>query len=161
MHGARREQLGDQLAQAGVLRRIVVDQQRLGDLDLIGGHVVFETHDDAVGVGFPVLVVLGDLADMGVLGDHPVPAVVETTALAGRLGIPPDRRGLAQLRELLHGDSLLEQIGVGEIPPLLLHERALRDYVGRARARRIRRGRLAADRGALGLGHVTPPRCEI
>ena len=124
LHRARCERLRDHLAQAGVLRRIVIDQQGLGDVELVLRHLVVEPHDDAVGRRCPVLVVLGDLADMRVLRDDPVAAVVESAALTRELGIPPDRSGLAQGRELGDRNTLFEQVGTGEVPPLLVHERA-------------------------------------
>ena len=139
----RGEGLRDDLAQAGVLGRVMVDQQAgLGDLQRLRRHVVVEPHDDAVLRGRPVLGVLGDVADVGVLGDDPVATVAEAAALAGQLGVPPHGCSLAELGELLLGHAVFHQVGVGEIPPLLRHEGTLRCRVA------------LRDYGVVRLGHV-------
>ena len=111
----RREEPRHELAQPGVLGRVVVDQQRLGQLELIGRGAVGHPHHDALAVGRPQVAVAGDRLDVLVAADHPVAAVVED-----RLGllVPPHRRGLAQLGELGDRDALEQDIGVGEVIPL-------------------------------------------
>ncbi len=96
-HRPRREQPRHQLAQPGVFGCVVVDQQRLGQLQLIGRGAVGHAHDDALAVGRPQVAVAGDGLDVLVAADHPVAAVVEDRL---RLLVPPHRRGLAQFGEL-------------------------------------------------------------
>ena len=119
----RREEPRHDLAQPGVLRRVVVDQQRLGQLELFGCGAVGQPHDGALAVGRPQVAVAGDRLDVLVTADHPVAAVVED-----RVGllVPPHRRGLAQLGELGDGDALDKDIGVGEVIPAAERTCALR-----------------------------------
>ncbi len=97
-HRPRCEQPRHQLAQPGVLGRVVVDQQCLGEVELFGGHPFGQAHHGALGVGRPHrAAVAGDGLDVLVAGDHPVAAVIEDRLV---LLVPPHRRGLAQFGEL-------------------------------------------------------------
>ena len=109
---ARREKAGHQLAQPGVLGCVVVDQQRLGQVELLGRGAVGHPHHRALAVGRPQVAVARDRLDVLVAADHPVAAVVEDRLV---LLVPPHRRGLAQLGELGDRDALQQDVGVGEV----------------------------------------------
>jgi hypothetical protein len=113
-HGSRREQPRHQLAQPGVRRGVVVDEQRLGQVELVFGDALGQSHDRALGVRRPQVAVAGDRLDVLVAADDPVAAVVEDRL---RLLVPPDRRRLAQLGELVDGDAPNQDVRIGEVIP--------------------------------------------
>ena len=113
-HRSRREQPRDDLAQPGVLGRIVIDQQCLRQVQLFTGDAVGQAHHRALAVRRPQVAVAGDGLDVLVTADHPVAAVVEDRLL---LLVPPDRRGLAQLGELGDGNAAEQDVGIGEVIP--------------------------------------------
>ena len=73
---------------------------------LYRGSAVFFSRED---VAAP-----GHLFDVFVLGDYPEATVVEA-APADRLFVPPDRCGAAHLGELLDGQALGVDVGIGEV----------------------------------------------
>ena len=140
----RCEQSGHELAQPGVLGRVMVDQQRLGQLELVGCGAVGQPHDHALAIGGPQVAVARDRLDVLVTADHPVAAVVED-----RVGllVPPHRRGLAQLGELSDGDALEQDIRVGEVIPW-------------AGARALGTGSAVSER-TCGLRHTLTIHCGV
>ncbi len=114
LDGARSEAAGDDLAQPAVFGVVHHDHRRPAGFDL-ALRLIFRVarHDGLLGrredVGAQ-----RDLADVAVLGHHPVAAVAEP-ALIGRLLIPPDRRRAAQLGQLLHGQPMGVDLGIGEV----------------------------------------------
>src|ERR1700736_1983093 len=93
----------------------MVDQQRLGQLELVGCGAVGHPHHGTLAVGRPQVAVARDRLDVLVTADDPVAAVVED-----RVGllVPPHRRGRAQLGALGDGDALGQAVVVGEGIPL-------------------------------------------
>src|SRR5690606_4617799 len=112
---ARGEAAADDLPGLGVVRRVLVDPHHALQLDLLAGHVRGAAGDDAALVGRAVLAVLRDRGDVRVLADRPEAVVEEAGPRLGRLLHPPDGRSLAELEELLQGDPLLTQTGVGRV----------------------------------------------
>ncbi len=108
----RSEKPRHDLAQPGVLGCVVVDQQRLGQVELLSRGAVGHPHHRALAVGRPQVAVPRDRLDVLVAADHPVAAVVEDRLV---LLVPPHRRGLAQLGELGDRDALQQDVGVGEV----------------------------------------------
>jgi hypothetical protein len=98
-----------------VFGRVVVDQHRLRQLQLIGRGAFWHAHDDALAVRRPQIAVARDRLDVLMAGDHPVTAVTEY-----RLGllVPPHRRRFSQLCELGHRNALFEDVGIGEVEAL-------------------------------------------
>jgi len=115
-NAARRETTRDDLAELGVVRRILVDQHHPLQLDLLSLHLGGEADDRAVHRGGEVLVVLGDLEHVLVLGDGPV-AVGAVHAGPGLrwLSHPVDGCGEPRRRELFVRDTGLVDVRVGEV----------------------------------------------
>ena len=93
----RREGPRDDLAQVGVMGGVHVEQHESPTFDLLGDRSfpvprqrgLLQAGEDVAAPGY--------LLDVAVLGDHPVPAVIEASDAVG-LFVPPDRLGRAQLR---------------------------------------------------------------
>ena len=111
---ARREQLRNQLAEFGVLRRILVEQKMAEHLDGLARHVVGETRDRGVLPAREHIAALADLFDVSVTRDHPVPLVLES-ADRRRLLTPPHGCVATQFGELLERDPLPEDSRVGDV----------------------------------------------
>ena len=101
----RGETARDDLAQPGVVRSVHVEHDEALEVDVLALHVVRPARDRAVLAAGEDVAAQRHLLDVLVLGHHPVAAVVEA-ALADRLLVPPDRRGLAQLGEFVDGQTL-------------------------------------------------------
>ena len=110
----RGESAGDDLAQPGVVRGVHVEHDVALQVDRLALHVVGKARDRTVLPAGEDVAAPRHLLDVGVLGDHPVAAVVEA-ALADRLLVPPDRRDLAQLGQLVDRKSLDVDVGIEEV----------------------------------------------
>jgi hypothetical protein len=115
--GAGREAARDDLAQAGVVRGIHVQHDEPLNLDVLTGDVVVEARDHPVLVTGEDVAAPRHLLDVVKFGDGPEATVVETAAVTRSLFVPPDRRGGAQLGELLHRQPLGIDVRVGEVEP--------------------------------------------
>ena len=112
--GARGETAGDDLAKPGVLRRVHVQQDGLLQIDRVAGHPLRPRRDRAVRRAAEDVVALGHLFDVGMLGHEPIAFVAEPSGTAGHVD-PVDRLGLAELGELLDGQTLEVQGRVEEV----------------------------------------------
>ena len=109
-----REAAGDDAAQLGVLGRVHVEQDDPLHLDGLAGHPLLEPDQRGVLLRGVDVGGLGNREDVGVPGDRPVPLVVEA-GRAAALRDPPDRRGAAQLGQLLGGHPGGVDLRVGEV----------------------------------------------
>ena len=103
-----REAAGDDVAGAGVLGRVLVEQDHPLQLDVLALDLAAVADDRAVLGRRPVLAVLGDRRDVRVLGHRPVAGAGlrgDAGARLGRLLHPVHRRGLAERGELLVRDA--------------------------------------------------------
>ena len=114
LDGTRREPAGDDLAHPAVFGVVHHDHRRAARLDLAAasGHLVAR-HDRLLRRREHVAA-QRHLADIAVLGHHPVAAVAEPADVQ-RLFVPPDRRRAAQLGELLHRQAGGVDVGIGEV----------------------------------------------
>ena len=83
-------------------------------VDRVARHLLRPGRDGAVRRAAEDVVALGHLLDVGVLGHEPVAVVAEAAGAAGHVD-PVDRLGLAQLGELLDGQTLEVQVRVEEV----------------------------------------------
>src|SRR5690242_1502528 len=115
--GPGREDPLDDPADPGVLRRVHVQQDQALGVDRVPLDVLVEADDRRVEVRREDLGVGGDVLDVRVPGDRPVPPVLEAGDVA-RLGDPAHRFGPAQFGELRQRYTALQQVGVGEVEPV-------------------------------------------
>jgi hypothetical protein len=100
-----------------VLRRVDVEQDQPLGLQVLLGRAGAHPDERALLVAGEQLGVQRDGPDVGVAGDGPEAVVVEAGAAAG-LGVPPDRRGAAQLGQLGQRHAAGVEVRVGEVEPV-------------------------------------------
>jgi hypothetical protein len=100
-----------------VVRSVHVQHDKPLHVDAVARHVVGEAGNDAILVAGEDVAAQRHLFDVLVLGDRPVAPVVEAAPLARRLLDPADGLRLAQLGELLDGQTLDVDVGIKEVEP--------------------------------------------